>query len=147
MHTIALAGLGTERPADLDRNEKAIRRILAGADLAAGMRQSAVADKYGTTRTSVSRWARRIAAAKGDVRKALLPTKATGRPAKLPCSVKALANMWDPVFTAPVFALLIKATLGISYSPDHVGTMIRRFGLKRMPRCRQTPSAATVVVN
>ena len=68
MHTTTADSLPTQEPSRLDRDERLILRILAGDDLAAGMRQSAVADKYGVSRMSVSRWARRIAAKNGDVR-------------------------------------------------------------------------------
>ena len=133
METIALSVL--------TRDEMEQRRLLAAADLQGGISQSAVARKFGVSRTTASRWCRAL---NGKGLDALRKRRATGRPCRLnqeqfreiaqiyaggPRAAGFDAERW----TTARFADAIFARFGVRYDPDHAGRIMHRLGLRQRP--------------
>jgi len=124
--------------AKLTRDELERRRLLAAADLMAGVKQIEVARKYGTTRASVSRWA---AALEEDGEAALRRRNPPGRPSKLndaqwarleqilldgPRTVGYSTDIW----TGKRVQRLIRDKFGVHYNASHlIEVMHERFGM------------------
>lgn len=108
-----------------------LRRELAAEELRVGKLQSEVAKKYGVSRTSVSRWAKRLK--KGE---SLESRKATGRPPRMTArqlgSLRKHVLVNDEAFSET--QKWIKKTFGISYHVDHVSRIIRGLGITEEER-------------
>lgn len=124
--------------ARLTRDELERRRLLAAADLKAGVKQIEVARKYGTTRASVSRWA---SALEQEGEAALRRRNPPGRPSKLsesqwarleqilidgPRAVGYSTEIW----TGKRVQRLVRERFGVSYNASHlIEVMHERFGM------------------
>ena len=126
----------------LTRDEMESRRLLAAQDLQTGLKQSAVARKFGVSRTTASRWQRAL---KGTGVESLRKRRAPGRPSRLgPEQLKAIAEMYHagPLvagfntsrWTTSRFADAIQAMFGVRYDPDHAGRIMHRLGLREKTR-------------
>ncbi|HZT28736.1 MAG TPA: helix-turn-helix domain-containing protein [Bryobacteraceae bacterium] len=133
----------------LTRDEMESRRLEAARDLLAGISQSAVARKFGVSRTTVSRWNKALA---GRGVESLRKRRAPGRPCRLSAAqleqVRELfaagprrlglgADRW----TTLRLATAIEMQLGVRYDPDHVGRIMHRLGLSS----KTEPEAAFTV--
>jgi len=124
---------GAELPGYLTRSEMERRRIAAADVLRQGVRPCKVADQFGVSRTTASRWRRalRYAGITG-----MRSRKAKGRTPKL--SAAELAEVTrlfhvgpkgdDGYWTAIEFRELIVERFGIRYHVDHVGRLMHRLG-------------------
>lgn len=130
METIALSVL--------TRDEMEQRRLLAAADLQGGISQSAVARKFGVSRTTASRWCRAL---KGYGLDALRKRRAPGRPCRLSQEqFRDAARIYETGpraagfdterWTTARFADAIFARFGVRYDPDHAGRIMHRLGLR-----------------
>jgi transposase len=124
--------------ARLTRDELERRRLLAAADLKAGVKQVEVARKYGTTRASVSRWA---SALEEDGEAALRRRNPPGRPSKLteaqwarleqillegPRTVGYSTDIW----TGKRVQRLVRDKFGVHLNASHlIEVMHERFGM------------------
>ena len=131
--------------APLSRDGMEKRRLEALQDLLAGQTQSAVASKFGVSRTTTSRWNRALLQ-KGV--ESLRRRRATGRPCRLSgeqllqiqeiFSRGALVyGFSDNRWTAARLAAAIELRFGVHYGPDHVGRLMHKVGL-RGPRSNNT---------
>jgi len=131
METIALSVL--------TRDEMEQRRLLAAADLQGGISQSAVARKFGVSRTTASRWCRAL---NGNGLDALRKRRAPGRPCRLnPEQFREIAQIYTggpraagfdaERWTTARFADAIFARFGVRYDPDHAGRIMHRLGLRQ----------------
>ena len=121
-------------------DRKALERLRRRAItlLHQGMTAAAVADRVGTDRSTVYRWARRFNT--GGLT-ALQGTKASGRPPKLTLTqitkLRALIVGADPrqlqfefaLWTREMVAALIERDYEVTMSPSAVGRLLRRIGL------------------
>jgi len=119
---------------------KALERLRRRAVtlLQQGMSADAVADRVGTDRSTVYRWARRFNV--GGL-EALGRTITTGRPPKLDLTqvtkLRALIVGVDPrqlrfefaLWTRDMVVVLIEREYGVTMSPSAVGRLLRRIGL------------------
>lgn len=103
-------------------------------DLDASVMQAEIARRFGVSRTTVSRW--KLARAEGS---ALKQSPTPGRPPRLtPADVKALESLYAEgpgivgatKWTQNSFAKLICFVAQIDFHPDHVGKLMRRWGLR-----------------
>jgi transposase len=104
------------------------RRLLAAEMLRGGARQAAVANLFGVSRATTSRWADAVRTGKSLARR-----KATGRPSRLTAEqVLELHAVWGTrdKWTSESFALAIRVVTGVHYDPDHVSRLIVRMGLR-----------------
>jgi transposase len=124
--------------AKLTRDELERRRLLAAADLKAGVKQIEVARRYGTTRASVSRWA---AALDEQGEDALRRRNPPGRPSKLteaqwarleqmlidgPVALGYSTEIW----TGKRVQRLVREKFGVRYNVSHlIEVMHERFGM------------------
>jgi transposase len=131
METIALTVL--------TRDEMEQRRLLAAADLQGGVSQSAVARKFGVSRTTASRWGRTL---NGSGLDGLRKRRAPGRPCRLNQEqFRAVAQIYQEGpraagfdterWTTVRFADAIFARFGVRYDPDHAGRIMHRLGLRQ----------------
>jgi transposase len=122
----------------LSREEMETRRMSAANELAAGVRQSLVALKFGVSRTTASRWARALSNNGVD---GLRKRRATGRPSRLrPEQLAQLAAIYNEGALASGFgtdrwttsklALVIEQKFGVHYDQDHVGRLLHKLGLR-----------------
>jgi putative transposase len=122
----------------LTREDMETRRLAAAKDLLAGVRQSQVAQRYGVSRTTASRWHRSIVH-KGF--EGMRRRRATGRPSRLTADqVEEVRKMYFEGALAHGFstnrwttgrlAAAIERQLGIRYDQDHVGRLLHKFGLR-----------------
>ena len=127
----------------MTRLELEARRMEAIPDLDADVKQAKIARRFGVSRTTVSRWKR--ARAEGN---SLKRTLTPGRPPRLtPTDVKALKFLYaegpgkllyaegpgivgTTKWTQNSFAKLISFVAQIDFHPDHVGKLMRRWGLR-----------------
>ena len=131
METIALTVL--------TRDEMEQRRLLAAADLQGGVSQSAVARKFGVSRTTASRWGRTLNGSGVD---GLRKRRAPGRPCRLNQEqFREIAQIYregpraagfdTECWTTVRFADAIFARFGVRYDPDHAGRIMHRLGLRQ----------------
>jgi transposase len=131
METIALTVL--------TRDEMEQRRLLAAADLQGGVSQSAVARKFGVSRTTASRWGRTL---NGSGLDGLRKRRAPGRPCRLNQEqFREVAQIYQggpraagfdtERWTTVRFADAIFARFGVRYDPDHAGRIMHRLGLRQ----------------
>jgi transposase len=131
METIALTVL--------TRDEMEQRRLLAAADLQGGISQSAVARKFGVSRTTASRWCRTL---NGNGLDALRKRRAPGRPCRLNHEqFREVARIYEmgsraagfdtERWTTARFADAIFNRFGVRYDPDHAGRIMHRLGLRQ----------------
>jgi transposase len=122
----------------LTRDEMESRRLLAAQDLQRGLSQSAIAKKFGVSRTSASRWMRSFHRNGSD---SLRKRRPTGRPSRLTSGqLEAVAEVYregaraagfvDDRWTTARFAEVVYARFGIKYDSDHMGRIINRLGLR-----------------
>ena len=141
METIALTVL--------TRDEMERRRLLAAADLQGGISQSAVARKFGVSRTTASRWCRAL---NGNGVEALRKRRAPGRPCRLNQEqFREVAAIYEAGprtagfdterWTTARFADAIFARFGVRYDPDHAGRIMHRLGLRVAAGARRRASA------
>jgi len=127
----------------LTRDEMESRRLMAAQDLQRGLSQSAIARKFGVSRTTASRWYRAL---NGRGIEALRKRRAPGRPSRLTseqlAEVAAIyqagpraAGFDSDRWTTMRFAQAIRTRFDVRYDPDHVGRIMHRLGLR--PRLRQ----------
>lgn len=112
-----------------DREEMEKRRLEAARSLLAGAPQSRIVTEYGVSRTTASRWARRVAklGIGGMAR-----TVTTGRPSRL--TKKQVSTLRKVISKPPegggdkwtcfTFADEIAIRFGVRYDPDHVGRLM-----------------------
>ena len=122
---------------EMSRSDMEIRRLQAVELLKAGKSsQSDVAKAFGVSRTTASRWMRKVKAGAD-----LHLTRATGRPRKITAAQESvLRDLWnkrDERWTQQEFRDAIAEWLGVSYDPDHVGRIIRRLGLRKTRHLRR----------
>ncbi len=128
-----LRTIDLETPTLLTRNEMETRRLLAAEDLANGVKQAAVARKFGVSRTTTSRWNETLRE-KGQ--RALAKSKPPGRTRKLSADQEQelamiyhgeiLANV---AWTTQDFADLILGRFGVRYNRNHIGRIMHRLQL------------------
>lgn len=120
-------------PNVISREEMESRRIRACEMLARGIRRATVARTVGVSRTSATRWAKAV-----EGRADLRSRKASGRPCKLsPEQITKVVDLWwsRPRWTFVSFGAAIYEALDVAYSPDHVGRLVIRLGLRvKRPR-------------
>jgi transposase len=123
----------------LTRDEMEQRRLLAAADLQGGVSQSAVARKFGVSRTTASRWGRTLTGSGLD---GLRKRRAPGRPCRLnKDQFREVAQIYQAGpraagfdterWTTARFAEAILARFGVRYDPDHAGRIMHRLGLRQ----------------
>ena len=130
----------------MTRLELEARRMEAIPDLDSNTMQAEIARRFGVSRTTVSRWKRARAqgselkrSAWGSVSGTMSPTP--GRPPRLGpvhiamCmgrySLGPRASGFDGGgWTQDRFAKVIHDVSGVEYDPDHVGRLMRRWGLR-----------------
>ena len=121
----------------LTRLELESRRLLAVADLKAGVLGGTVARRYGVSRTTLVRWRRAIA--RDDDMKA---RKAPGRPRRLtPNQDLMLAALYASGpraagvdldrWRAREFRDVIVRTFGVRFDTDHVGRIMHALGWRK----------------
>ena len=115
------------------------RRIQAWRLKEKGWQPSNIADALGVTRGAVSQWFNR---AKTDGVEALYSRKSSGRPPELHADkleqlpgllakgAEAYGFRGD-FWTRPRVATVIKKAFGVSYTPQHVGNLLRKIGWSR----------------
>lgn len=122
----------------LTREQIEKRRLAAGADLIAGMKQSDVARKHGVTPAAVSLWAQTICK---DGIEGLRMRKARGNPSKLDREsrerlVEILetgpeAYGWDSgLWTSSRVVKVIRREFGVRYHPHYMPRLLRRLGFR-----------------
>ena len=137
----------------LTRDEMEQRRLLAAADLQGGVSQSAVARKFGVSRTTASRWGRAL---NGSGLDGLRKRRAPGRPCRLntdQCREVAQIYQAGPQaagfdterWTTARFADAIFARFGVRYDPDHAGRIMHRLGLRQRTAAAHRRAAAPCV--
>ena len=115
------------------------RRIQAWRLKEKGWQPSNIADALGVTRGAVSQWFNR---AKTDGVEALYSRKSSGRPPELhadkleqlPALLAKGAEAYGfrgDFWTRPRVATVIKKAFGVSYTPQHVGNLLRKIGWSR----------------
>ena len=123
----------------LNRDEMEQRRLLAAADLQGGVSQSAVARKFGVSRTTASRWGRTL---NGSGLDGLRKRRAPGRPCRLNTDqFREVARIYEAGpraagidterWTTARFADAIFGRFGVRYDPDHAGRIMHRLGLRQ----------------
>jgi transposase len=134
----------------LSREEMETRRLAAASELLGGLTQSKVAQKYGVSRTTASRWARALNHNGVD---GLRKRRATGRPSRLrPEQLAQLREIYSESALAAGFesdrwttsklALVIEQKFAVHYDQDHVGRLLHKLGLRT--RRRHAPSPVHV---
>ena len=129
----------------LNRDEMESRRLLAAQDLQTGLTQSQVAKKFGVSRTTASRWHRKLS---GKGVESLRKRRAPGRPSRLKADqLKSLTETYQAGpraagfdsdrWTTARFAEAIFAAFAVRYDPDHAGRIMHRLGLREKRRSRQ----------
>jgi transposase len=132
----------------LSREEMESRRLAAATELLGGLSQSKVAQKYGVSRTTASRWARALNNQGVD---GLRKRRATGRPSRMRpeqlaqlreiYSEGALASGFESDrWTTSKLADVIEHKFNVRYDQDHVGRLLHKLGL----RTRRRPAPAYV---
>ena len=115
------------------------RRIQAWRLKEKGWQPSKIAEALGVTRGAVSQWFNR---AKTDGVEALYSRKSSGRPPELhadkleqlPALLAKGAEAYGfrgDFWTRPRVATVIKKAFGVSYTPQHVGNLLRKIGWSR----------------
>jgi len=110
------------------------RRLEAARELEAGVRQARLAERFGVSRTTASRWYRALASGGVD---ALRRRRAKGRPSHLsPLQWEQLRREWlsgarsrgypDNEWTTSRLATLIQSEFGVIYQLDHVRRLRKR---------------------
>ncbi len=135
----------------LTRDEMESRRLLAAQDLQNGLTQSQIANKFGVSRTTASRWNRAL---HGNGVDSLRKRRATGRPSRLNREQQQgiaelfahgarAAGFADGRWTTARLAAVIRMRYGIRYDPDHVGRLMHQLGLRprRVAAQRTAPEA------
>jgi transposase len=128
----------------MTRLELEARRMEAIPLLDSDTMQAKIARRFGVSRTTVSRWKR--ARAQGSELKRL-PTP--GRPPRLgPVHVVMCMGLYSlgprasgfdgERWTQDRFAKVIHDVSGVEYDPDHVGRLMRRWGLRPKRESRIT---------
>lgn len=107
----------------LTRDEMERRRLEAVELLKTGVHQSEVARRVGVTRTSASRWARRLRA--GD---SMTKRRGSGRPSRLaPGELYGVYRRRpDRDWTSKTFAAAIEDVLHVTYDSDHAGRLLKK---------------------
>ena len=117
----------SERQMTRDDMEK--RRFKAEALLRAGASQADVSAKLGVSRTTTSRWRRRMESAIG-----MRKRRATGRPAMLtPLDLRKVFRQRSE-WIGKSFAAALYAETGVRYDEDHCMRLLRRL---RGPKTRK----------
>ena len=125
----------------LTRDEMESRRLLAAQDLQNGLSQSAIAKKFGVSRTSASRWMRSF---HRNGSEALRKRRPSGRPSRLnQIQLQEAAEVFragaraagyvDDRWTTARFAEVINSKFGVKYDSDHMGRIIHKLGLRARP--------------
>ena len=115
------------------------RRIQAWRLKEKGWQPSKIAEALGVTRGAVSQWFNR---AKTDGVEALYSRKSSGRPPELHADkLEQLPGLLakgaeahgfrGDFWTRPRVAAVIKKAFGVSYTPQHVGNLLRKIGWSR----------------
>ena len=137
----------------LTRDEMEQRRLLAAADLQGGVSQSAVARKFGVSRTTASRWGRAL---NGSGLDGLRKRRAPGRPCRLNTDqFREVAQIYQAGpraagfdterWTTARFADAIFARFGGRYDADHAGRILHRLGLRQRTGIAHRHAAAPYV--
>ena len=130
---------------NLTRKQQEQRRLLAGDDLIAGMKQADVARKFCVHPSNVSRWAKIL---KEEGKSGLLARKATGKKAKLNSNQKnelvgilvAGARSYgfnSDYWTGKRVCEVIRKEFGISYHFKHVPKLLRTLDFRLVKPKRQ----------
>lgn len=125
------------------------RRIEAAHLLATGCRQSQVAARFEVSRTTVSRWQRRLN--KGGM-ESLRGRKSSGRPSFLTGEQRGqladlyragpqAAGLGTGGWTGAWFAEAIGRRFGVFYNEDHVRRLMDRMGLRERKKQRAMGAA------
>lgn len=104
----------------MSRQEMEARRIEAENLLRAGVRQADLVRRFKVSRTSASRWARRMESPSGMNKR-----RGTGRPRLT--TDEELRRIWASrsKWTGKRFADAISTATGIAYDADHGGRLLR----------------------
>jgi len=132
----------------LSREEMESRRLAAATELLGGLSQSKVAQKYGVSRTTASRWARAL---NHQGVEGLRKRRATGRPSRMrPEQLGQLREIYgegalasgfeSDRWTTSKLAHVIEQKFNVRYDQDHVGRLLHKLGL----RTRRRPAPAYV---
>ena len=132
----------------LSREEMESRRLAAATELLGGLSQSKVAQKYGVSRTTASRWARAL---NHQGVEGLRKRRATGRPSRMrPEQLGQLREIYgegalasgfeSDRWTTSKLAHVIEQKFNVRYDQDHVGRLLHKLGL----RTRWRPAPAYV---
>jgi transposase len=137
----------------LSREEMEKRRLAAASELLEGLTQSKVAQKYGVSRTTASRWARAL---NNNGVEGLRKRRATGRPSRLrPDQLAQLRDIYgegalasgfeSDRWTTSKLAQVIQAKFCVHYDQDHVGRLLHKLGLRTRRRPALAPVYAAVM--
>src|SRR5258708_427340 len=122
----------------LSREVMEERRLAAASELLGGLTQSKVAQKFGVSRTTASRWARALTHNGVD---GLRKRRATGRPSRMrPDQLAQLREIYSEGAIASGFesdrwttsklARVIEMKFSVHYDQDHVGRLLHKLGLR-----------------
>lgn len=131
----------------LTREQMEERRLRAGDDLKAGMKQADVARKYSVSTATVCRWVQTI---RDEGMDGLKMSKATGQPSKLdeeeqqqlveilikgPRAYVWKTDLWNSKRVTEV----IRKEFGVTYHPHHMPKLLHRLGFRPVkPKRRAT---------
>jgi len=129
----------------LTREQMEERRLLAGADLLAGMKHADVARKYGVSPAAVSKWDKIIRA---EGIEGLRMHKAPGKTPKLTEQEKErlkeiliegpLAHGWETdIWTSRRVKEVIQKEFGVEYHLHHVPKLLHKLGFRPVKPKRQ----------
>ena len=129
----------------LTRKQMEERRLSAGADLLAGMKQADVVRKYGVSRATVSTWDK-IVHTEGI--EGLRMRKAPGKPPKLTEQEKEklreiliespLAYGWETdIWTSRRVEEVIQKEFGVEYHVHHIPKLLHKLGFRPVKPKRQ----------
>ena len=116
------------------------RRMAAAQLFADGLSPAQVARRVGVSRTSASRWRKRIN--RGEPMKA---SKPSGRPSLMTQDQErqvATAYRSERAIrrvTTARFSQIIYTLTGITYDPDHAGRILHRLGLRKKRKRKEPP--------
>ncbi len=143
----------------LTREEMEARRARAAPDILAGRRSGAICREFGISRTTLSRWSRKL---RGNGTDAMVTRTFTpGRPSRLTFKQRhQLIKIWRqgpaaqrlPVknnadgWTTQTFADVISIMMGVTYNPDHMGRLLLKLGLRQKRKYTRDARRASGVV-
>lgn len=139
----------------LTREEMEVRRLEGARALLGGQPQSNVANQFGVSRTTASRWSRAL---NHNGLEALKRRRATGRPSRLTgeqlAAIPVLMARGARAFGYPTerwttgrVAHLIEIHFGVRYDPDHVGRLLHKIGLRGRSEPQVSPEPPAYAVS